>query len=191
MITRTATAAVVLMASIFTASVLQAASMMAVSYGTITGISQQERDTSSGSRGGAIVGGLAGFATGSGRSGSNRALRTLAGGAVGSAAGRTMARGTETVYTVSLINGGTVRIVMEGNFRMGDCVSVERGGGSNNMRRVSSEFCTNNDRIPAQYKAEHRREADECAQATQRLLNAQTDEEIRNAQTIMNILCED
>jgi len=165
---------------------------MSVAYGTITGIGQQERDTSGGSRGGAIVGGLVGLASGSGKSRSNRALRTLGGGAVGSAAGRTMARGTDTVYTVSLIDGGTVRIIMDGgNFRSGDCVSVERGGNSNNMRRVSSEFCTSNSRIPAQYKGEHRREADECAQATQRLLNAQTDDEIRNAQTIMNILCED
>ena len=170
--------AVVLAAGIFTAGSVQAATMMAVAYGTITGIGQQERDTSGGSRGGAIVGGLAGLASGSGRSRSNRALRTLGGAAVGSAAGRTMARGTDTVYTVSLIEGGTVRIIMD-------------GGSSNNMRRVSSEFCTNNARVPAQYKAEHQREADECAQATQRLLNAQNDEEIRTAQTIMNIVCQD
>lgn len=183
--------AIVLTASFFAAGSVQSATMMAVAYGTITGISQQESDTTSGSRGGALVGGLAGFASGSGRSSSNRALRTLGGGALGSAAGRTMARGTETVYTVSLIQGGTVRIVMDGNFRMGDCVSVEQGGGSNNMRRVSSEFCTNNARVPAQYKAEHQREADECAQATQRLLNAQSDDEIRTAQTIMNIVCQD
>ena len=184
--------AVVLAASVFTAGSLQAATMMAVAYGTITGIGQQERDTSGGSRGGAIVGGLAGFASGSGQSRSNRAMRTLGGGALGSAAGRTMARGIDTVYTVSLVDGGTVRVIMDGgNFRQGDCVSVERGGNSNNMRRVSNEFCTNNARVPAQYKAEHQREADECAQATQRLLAAQTEEEIRNAQTIMNILCQD
>lgn len=189
---KTSTIAVLLAASVFTGGTVHAATMMAVAYGTITGIGQQERDTTGGSRGGAIVGGLAGFASGSGRSSSNRALRTLGGGALGSAAGRTMARGTDTVYTVSLIDGGTVRIIMDGgNFRQGDCVSVERGGNSNNMRRVSSEFCTNNSRIPAQYTAEHRREADECAQATQRLLSAQTEDEIRNAQTIMNILCQD
>ena len=189
---RVSAVAAVLAASILAAGSAQSATMMAVAYGTITGIGQQERDTSGGSRGGALVGGLAGFASGSGRSSSNRALRTLAGGAVGSAAGRTMARGTDTVYTVSLIDGGTVRIIMDGgNFRRGDCVSVERGGSSNNMRRVSSEFCTNNARVPAQYKAEHRREADECAQATQRLLNAQSGDEIRTAQTIMNIVCQD
>ena len=182
----------VLAACILTAGPLQARTVMSVAYGTITGVGQQERDTSSSSRGGAVVGGLMGFATGSGQSRSNRALRTLAGGAVGSAAAGTAARGTDTVFTVSLIDGGTVRVIMDGgNYRVGDCVSVEQGGGGTNMRRVSNEFCVNNDRVPAQYKAERQREADECLQATQRLLAAQTDEEIRNAQTIRSILCED
>jgi len=75
------------------------------------------------------VGGLVGLYTGKGKSTSNKALRTLGGAAVGSAAGGTMARGTELVYTVSLVNGGTVRIIMDsGNFRSGDCVAVEQGG---------------------------------------------------------------
>ena len=33
-----------------------------------------------------------------------------------------MAKGTEAVYTVSLVEGGTVNVVMEGTFRTGDCV---------------------------------------------------------------------
>ena len=45
-------------------------------------------------------------------------MRTLAGGAIGSAAGRTMARGTETVFTVNLVAGGSVRVVMDGDFRI-------------------------------------------------------------------------
>ena len=170
---------------------VQAASVMSVAYGTISGISQQERDTSGGSRGGALVGGLAGLASGSGRSQSNRALRTLGGAAVGSAAGRTMARGTETVFTVNLVDGGSVRMVMEGDFRIGDCVSVEQGGAAANMRRVAGSFCTNNAAVPAVYKSEHRREADECAQAMQRLLDAKTDDEVRTAQMVMEILCQD
>ena len=99
-------------------------------------------------------------------------MRTLGGAAVGSTAGRTMARGTETVFTVNLIDGGSVRMVMEGDFRIGDCVSVEQGGAAANMRRVASSFCTNNAAVPAVYKSEHRREADVCAQAMQRLLDA-------------------
>ena len=166
--------------------------VMSVSYGTITGINQQERDTSGGATGGAVLGGLVGLASGSGRSRSNRALRTLGGAAVGSAAGGAMARGTEMVYTVDLVNGGTVRVVMDsGNFHRGDCVAVEQGGPSANLRRVSSEFCLNNAAIPQQYKAAKQREADQCAQAKQRLLDAQTEEEINTAAMVMNILCED
>ena len=189
---KTSTIAVVLAASVFVGCTHQPTRTMSVAYGTVSAVGQQERDTSSSSMGGAIVGGLIGFATGSGQSGSNRALRTLAGSAVGSAATRTAARGTDTVLTVSLVKGGTARVIMnEGNFRVGDCVSIEQGGGGANIRRVPNEFCVNNARVPAQYKAEHQRDADECLQATQRLLNAQTDEQIRNAQMIRNIVCED
>ena len=170
----------------------QASKMVSVAYGTITAVNQQERDTSGGKAGGALVGGLVGLYTGKGKSTSNKALRTLGGAAVGSAAGGTMARGTEMVYTVSLVNGGTVRIIMDsGNFRSGDCVAVEQGGASANMRRVSDEFCRNYSSVPQQYKAEHEKEADECAQAKQQLLDAQTEDAIKAAQMKMNILCQD
>lgn len=179
-------------AILFATGSANSTTVMSVSYGTITGIAQQERDTSGGATGGALLGGVVGLATGSGRSRSNRALRTLGGAAVGSAAGRTMARGTEMVYTVDLVNGGTVRVVMDsGNFHRGDCVAVEQGGPSANLRRVSSEFCLNNAAIPQQYKAAQQAEADRCAQAKQRLLDAQTEEEINSAAMVMNILCED
>jgi outer membrane lipoprotein SlyB len=179
--------------SLFAAGSAQASRIMSVSYGTITGINQQARDTSRGTTGGALLGGVAGLATGRGRSRSNQALRTLGGAAVGSAAGRTMARGTEMVYTVNLLSGGTVRVVMDsGNFHRGDCVTVEQGGGvSANMRRVSGEFCSNNAAVPQQYIAEQQREADQCAQAKRRLLDATTEEEVNTAAMVMNILCQD
>jgi outer membrane lipoprotein SlyB len=181
-----------LSAILFTTAYAQASKMVSVAYGTITGVNQQERDTSGGRAGGALVGGLAGLYTGKGKSTSNKALRALGGAAVGSAAGSTMARGTEMVYTVNLVNGGTVRIIMDsGNFRSGDCVAVEQGGTSANMRRVSEEFCRNYASVPQQYKAEHEKEADECAQAKQQLLDAQTEDAIKAAQMKMNILCQD
>jgi outer membrane lipoprotein SlyB len=109
--------------SFLATEVTQAANIMSVSYGSITGINQQARDTSGGKTGGALVGGLVGLYTGKGKSGSNKALRTLGGAAVGSAAGGTMAKGTEVVYTVSLVDGGTVQVIMDsGNFHRGDCV---------------------------------------------------------------------
>ena len=190
--TRSPTVTALLSAILFTTGYAQASKMVSVAYGTITGVNQQERDTSGGKTGGALVGGLVGLYTGKGKSTSNKALRTLGGAAVGSAAGGTMARGTEMVYTVSLVNGGTVRIIMDsGNFRSGDCVAVEQGGASANMRRVSEEFCRNYSSVPQQYKAEHEKEADECAQAKQQLLDAQTEDAIKAAQMKMNILCQD
>lgn len=165
---------------------------MAVSYDTITGINQQERDTSGGRTGGAIVGGLIGLASGRGRSTSNQALRILGGAAAGGVAGSVATRGTEWVYTVDLIDGSTVRVVMDSSsFQFGDCVVVEQGAPSANLRRVSHEFCRNNARVPAQYKAEQQREAGACAQAKQRLLDARTEDEVRAANMVMNILCED
>ena len=103
-----------------------------------------------------------------------------------------MAQGTEIVYTVELVSGSTVRVVMDsGSFHRGDCVAVEQGGVSANIRRVSNEFCYNDDDIPQQYVAEHQREADECADAKQRLLDAKTEEEVNTAAMVMNILCQD
>lgn len=178
--------------NILTSGTVQASRVMSVAYGTITGVNQQERDTSGGKTGGALVGGLVGLYTGKGKSGSNKALRTLGGAAVGSAAGGVMARGTEMVYTVSLVNGGTVRVIMDsGNFHRNDCVAVEQGGASANLRRVSGEFCSHYAAVPQQYKAEHHTEANECAEAKQQLLDAQTEDAIKAAQMKMNILCQD
>jgi outer membrane lipoprotein SlyB len=115
-----------LYAILFTTGSVHAGNVISVAYGSITGVSQQEKDTSGGKTGGALMGGLVGLYTGKGKSASNKALRTLGGAAVGSAAGGTLARGTELVYTVKLVEGGTVRIVMDsGNFRSGDCVAIE------------------------------------------------------------------
>jgi outer membrane lipoprotein SlyB len=181
-----------LFAVFYTAGNAQASKMVSVNYGTITGVNQQEKDTTGGKAGGALLGGLVGLATGKGKSGSNKALRSLGGAAVGSAVGGAVARGTEIVYTVSLVKGGTVRIIMDsGNFHSGDCVAVEQGGASANLRRVSEEFCSHNASVPQQYKVEHEKEADECAQAKQQLLDAQTEDAIKAAQMKMNILCQD
>lgn len=175
------------------ASITASASrVVSVEYGTITGINQQQKNTSGGKTGGAIIGGIAGLLTGKGKSSSNKALRGIGGAAIGGAAGKTMAKGTELVYTVSLIAGGTVRVIMDsGNFHRDDCVAVEQGGASANLRRVSNEFCTNNASIPKQFKSEHKKEADECAAVKQELLAAKTVEQVKTAQMKMNILCQD
>jgi len=180
-----------LTASVILAGSAQAAKLSAVAYGTIVEVGQQEKDTSGGTAGGAIVGGLLGLASGKGKSGSNKALRSLGGAAVGGAVGGAVASGTDMVYTVDLVDGGTVRVVMDrGNFRQGDCVGVERGG-TNNMRRVSHEYCVHNKEVPEEYKQEHVKEASECHQAKQELLAAKDEASVKTAHMKMNILCQD
>lgn len=169
----------------------QAAKFSAVAYGTISAVSTQQKDTSGGKTGGAIVGGLLGLRTGKGKSKSKKLLRSLGGAAAGGAVGGAMARGTEMAYTVDLVGGGTVRVVMDrGSFHQGDCVSVEQGS-TNNLRRVSNEFCINNKEVPAQYKTEHKKEANECVQAKEELLAATDEAGVKTAHMKMNILCQD
>jgi outer membrane lipoprotein SlyB len=177
--------------SILLAGNAQATKLSAVAYGTISAVSKQEKDNSGGKKGGAIVGGLIGLASSGGRSTRTKILRSGVGAAAGGAAGGAMASGTEMAYTVDLVGGGTVRVVMDtGNFHQGDCVSVERGS-TNNMRRVSSEFCTRNEEVPEEHKAVHEKEANECAQAKQELLAAEDEAAVKTAHMKMNILCQD
>jgi len=177
--------------SILLAGTAQATELSAVAYGTISAVSQQKKDTSGGKTGGAIVGGLLGLASSGGRSTGTKVLRSGVGAAAGGAVGGAAASGTEMAYTVDLISGGTVRVVMDsGTYREGDCVSVERGK-TNNMRRVSDEFCVHNEQVPEEYKAEHKKEANECAQAKQELLAAKDEAAVNTAHMKMNILCQE
>lgn len=188
---RQITCAGLLTASLLLSGCASATKLSAVAYGTITEVSQQERDSSDGRAAGAVIGGLIGLGSSRGRSSRTTVLRSGVGAAAGSAIGGAASSGTVMAYTVDLVRGGTVQVVMDsGNFRIGDCVSVERGE-TNNMRRVSEEFCIHNEEVPEQYKSEHIKEANECALAKEELLAAQTEDAIKVAHMKMNILCQD
>lgn len=177
--------------SILCAGNVQATKLSTVAYGTVSAVSKQEKDNSGDIKGGAIIGGIIGLATSGGRSTGSTVLRTGVGAAAGGAVGAAAGGGSEMAYTVDLVEGGTVRVVMDsGSFREGDCVSVERGN-TNNMRRVSSTFCDHHDQVPEEHKAEHQKEANECAQAKEELLAAKDEEAINVAHMKMNILCQD
>ena len=78
----------------------------------------------------------------------------------------------ETFYTVRLVGGGDIRILSDqGDIRVNDCVSVERGD-FNNIRRVGSVFC---ETPSAAAFGDHRREADQCLAARRDLANARGD----------------
>jgi outer membrane lipoprotein SlyB len=154
-----------------------------VSYGRITAVRQVELQNPDARAAGTVVGGLAGLATGSGQSSSNRALRTLGGAAVGGRVAGAAGSSTGFEYTV-LINGtNTIRIVTEkAGLRVRDCVSVEQGQ-FNNIRLAPEERCdTPAAAVPAGA-------ADACAAATQQVLVARTDAEFDQAERRMRLLC--
>jgi outer membrane lipoprotein SlyB len=113
-----------------------------VQYGRITAVTRTTVDDNSGRNVGRLVGGGIGLASGSGQSGSNRALRTVGGAAVGGRVGERMTRTEAFEYTVLIGGTNTIRIVSEqAGKRVGDCVAVEQGQFAN-IRLVSDARCS-------------------------------------------------
>jgi outer membrane lipoprotein SlyB len=84
-----------------------------VQYGRITNAVVTTETSSTARNVGTVVGGTVGLVSGSGQSGSNRALRTIGGGAAGRGIGNVASRSQAFEYTV-LINGTTtVRIISD------------------------------------------------------------------------------
>jgi outer membrane lipoprotein SlyB len=185
---------------IFTSVVLLGATVVAsdvlaqstrVNYGRITAVRQVELQNEGAQAAGAMVGGLAGLATGSGQSSSNRALRALGGAAVGGRVAGAAGRTTAFEYTVLVGGTNTIRIVTEkAGLRVRDCVSVETGQ-FNNIRLAPDERC---DAAAAAAAAAvppaAAAAADACAAATQQLLEAETDEQFDRAERRMRLLCD-
>ena len=97
-------------------------------------------------------------------------------------------------HTVRLNSGASVAVVTDHhNIAVGDCVAVEQGRHAN-IRRVSAVMCNDlaDSRRPAYAPAHDAnvREARECEQAKQEVLNAKTEEAIRLAHMRMRALCE-
>lgn len=159
-----------------------------ISYGRITAVRQVELRNQDAQATGALVGGIAGLASGSGQSGSNRALRTVGGAAIGSRMAGAASASTGFEYTI-LINNGTQTITMiteQGGLRVRDCVSVERGA-LNNIRLAPDERCEPGyNRVPRQATSA----ANACVQAKERLLDAETDEEFERAERRVRLLCD-
>lgn len=176
--------AVALMGSAFV--VVDAVAQTTVSYGRITAVRQVDLQNQSARTTGALVGGLAGVASGSGQSTSNRALRGVGGAVVGRSVGGAMGSSTGFEYTVLIGGTNTIQIVTEqAGLRTGDCVSVERGS-FNNIRLAPDERCDTRASVPqAEVQA-----ADACVSAKDQLLAAQTDEEFDRAERRMRLLCE-
>jgi outer membrane lipoprotein SlyB len=184
-----------------TALALMAGSALAqtsVSYGRITAVRAVTEDSARARTGGAIIGGTLGVASGSGQSGSNRALRGVGGAFAGQQVGRLASQRQAFEYTVLI--GGTQTITMvtdQAGKRVGDCVAVERGA-FNNLRLVADSNCaTRPAPAPAaaapapapQPSATEVSAAEACIQAKEQLLAAETDDAFDRAERRVRLLC--
>lgn len=172
-----------------------------VSYGRVTAVRPVTVDNARAQTTGAIVGGGIGLATGSGQSGSNRALRTIGGGFAGQQVARMATNQQAFEYTILI--GGTNTVTMitdQSGKRVGDCVAVERGQ-FNNLRLVDDARCAPPRAAatatpapaaapaPAPASAQAVRNADACNQAKDQLLAAETADTFDRAERRVRLLC--
>lgn len=167
-----------------------------VQYGRITNVQATTVTDTTARNVGTIVGGGVGLATGSGQSGSNRALRTLGGAAAGRGVGTLAGRSQAFEYTVLVDGTTTIRIVSDqAGKRVGDCVAVEQGQFAN-IRLVADSRCAPRAQ-PAPAKAAPApapvaadvQQASACEQAKEQVLAASTDDEFNIAERRMRLLC--
>jgi outer membrane lipoprotein SlyB len=177
-----------------------------VQYGRITNAVVVTEQGGSAATVGTILGGTVGLASGSGQSGSNRALRTVGGAAAGRGIGNLASRSQAFEYTVLIGGTQTIRVVSDqAGKRVGDCVAVETGQFSN-IRLVPDARCNPPPaarppaaapapapaaRPPAAapVPAADQRAANACDQAKQQVLSAETDEAFAIAERRMRLLC--
>lgn len=170
--------------------------VMTIQYGTVSSARQVDLQNTSAIPAGALVGGGLGLVSASGKSSGKKARNSIigavAGGAIaGVAQGKQPTHGM--AYAVNTGSGGSVQIVTDQReIRVGDCVAVEQVGETANIRRVSSEYCDPKSAPAVKAVAtESRKDADECAQAKQQLVNATTTDAANLAGTKVKLLCND
>ena len=164
-----------------------------VQYGRITSVVPTTVTDSSAQTVGTLVGGGIGLASGSGQSGSNRALRTIGGAAAGRGVTNLATRSQAFEYTVLLDGTTTTRILSDqAGKRIGDCVAVEQGQFTN-IRLVPDARCNPPPRpaapAPAPIPAAEVEAANACDQAKLQVLSAETDEAFALAERRMRLLC--
>jgi len=168
-----------------------------VQYGRITNAQATTVTDTTARNVGTLVGGGIGLATGSGQSGSNRALRGIGGAAAGRGVGSLAGRSQAFEYTVLVDGTSTIRVVSDqAGKRIGDCVAVEQGQFAN-IRLVPDSRCAPRAQPAAPAKAAPPpapaaadvQQASACEQAKEQVLAAKTDEEFSVAERRMRLLC--
>ena len=167
--------------------------VISVQYGTIQSIESVAMDSKVGT--GAAVGGALGLAAASRRSTGTQVGVAAAGALIGALVQNQRAANSKAEqYNILLNSGANVAIVTEHHdLEVGDCVAVEQGRHAN-LRRVSPVMCGSmGNASHPEYSDLHEanmKEANECEQVKQELLNATTEEQVNVAYQKMRALCE-
>src|SRR5690606_18705616 len=123
------------------AAAQRAGQSISIQHGVV--VERQDVELGSAAGGGALVGGLAGFATSSGRSSSRRVRDALIGSAIGGAVSSGAQGSRQGVqYTVDTGSGQVIVVSDQTEIDIGDCVAIENAGtGAANIRRASMALC--------------------------------------------------
>lgn len=171
----------------------RAGQSVSVQYGVVTG--GREVDLKSGAvPGGAVVGGTLGLLSAKGKSSSKKARNAIIGGVAGGAiAGSAQGSTRGMLFEVDMGSAGRMQVVTDQReIRTGDCVAVEKAGDTANLRRVSGAYCKpENTTAVAAVAEESREEAEECLNAKQQLVEAESMEALQLAKTKVELLCND
>jgi len=160
-----------------------------VQFGVVSGAEEVMLDSDAG--GGALVGGTLGLMSARGSSNARARNAILGAGAGAALAGAAQGDRRGMRYTVSMLDGSSVRIVTDQRqIRQGDCVAIEQVSGTSNIRRVPQSYCDrgNADAV-AQVADNARFDAVACQSAKDELVQAQSQEEIDLASRKIELLC--
>jgi hypothetical protein len=161
-----------------------------ISTGIVEHVQQVKLQSEAGT--GALVGGGLGLLSASGKSTSKKARNSIIGAAAGAGVA-SAAQGSRDgmAYTVRTSEGSSIRVVTDQTeIRAGDCVAVEESGSTANIRRLPAVTCDpKSAQARQQLQGTFQKEASECSNAKQTLVDATTAEQVDLARRKMEILC--
>ena len=159
-----------------------------IRYGEITRVSRVP--VPSAAPAGAIVGGFTGLVLARGSSPGRQAAAGLGGAAIGGLVTSALEGDRRAYqYHIRFVNGAETDYITEASFfREGDCVAVERREHAN-LRRVSDALCGSPPR-ERQVIQKRDTEAQQCHDAKDQVLAANTETELETASRKVRILCQ-
>jgi outer membrane lipoprotein SlyB len=169
----------------------RAGQSISIQHGVVTDVRSVDLQAEGNAAGGALIGGIAGYALSGGRRNAVRNRNAILGTAIGAAAASAGPRRTGMQYTVSTASGTIVVVSDQREIRIGDCVTVENAGtGAANIRRASPALCESPDPLTSATEQHLQNDAADCLAAKDAVLAAESDEDVARAIRAARIACD-